>query len=171
MRFITFTGISLWFLSLHYTESIFIMLLIFSCCMPKSFFFYFNWRLITLQYCGGFCHTLTWMSHECTYVPHLEPPSHLPPHPIPQGCPSALALSALFHESNLDWSSISHIVIYMFQCYFLKSSHPRLLPQSPEVCSLYLCLFCCLTYRVIITIFLNSMLLSRFSHVKLCVTP
>ena len=20
---------------------------------------YFNWRLITLQYCGGFCHTLT----------------------------------------------------------------------------------------------------------------
>ena len=26
----------------------------------KAFFFlYFNWRLITLQYCGGFCHTLT----------------------------------------------------------------------------------------------------------------
>ena len=21
---------------------------------------YFNWRLITLQYCGGFCHTFTW---------------------------------------------------------------------------------------------------------------
>jgi len=20
---------------------------------------YFNWRLVTLQYCGGFCHTLT----------------------------------------------------------------------------------------------------------------
>ena len=31
-----------------------------------SFFFkwiYFNWRLITLQYCSGFCHTLTWISH------------------------------------------------------------------------------------------------------------
>ena len=24
-----------------------------------SFFFFFNWRLITLQYCGGFCHTFT----------------------------------------------------------------------------------------------------------------
>ena len=24
---------------------------------------YFNWRLITLQYCGGFCHTFTWISH------------------------------------------------------------------------------------------------------------
>jgi len=23
------------------------------------FFFNFNWRLITLQYCGGFCHTFT----------------------------------------------------------------------------------------------------------------
>ena len=22
-------------------------------------FIYFSWRLITLQYCGGFCHTLT----------------------------------------------------------------------------------------------------------------
>ena len=44
----------------------------------------------------------------------------------------------------------------MFQCYFLKSSHPHLLPQSPTVCSLHLCLFCCLAYRVIITIFPNS---------------
>ena len=117
---------------------------------------YFNWRLITLQYCGGFCHTLTWISHGCTHVPHHETSSHLPPHPIHQECPSAPALRALFHASNLDWWSISHMVIYMFQCYSLKSSHPCLLPQSPKVCSLYLCLFCCLVYRVIITIFLNS---------------
>ena len=48
-----------------------------------SFFLYFNRRLITLQYCGGYCHTL-------------------PPHPIPQGCPSVPVLSALFHASNLD---------------------------------------------------------------------
>ena len=46
--------------------------------------------------------------------------------------------------------------IYMFQCYCLKSSHPRLLPQSPKDCSIHLCLFCCLAYRVIVTIFLNS---------------
>ena len=36
--------------------------------------FFFNWRLITLQYCSGFCHTLTWISHGCTCVPHPEPP-------------------------------------------------------------------------------------------------
>ena len=70
----------------------------------KNLFIYFNWRLITLQHCGGFCHT--WISHGCTCVPHPEPPSHLPPHPIPQGHPSAPALSTLSHASNLDWRSI-----------------------------------------------------------------
>ena len=91
-----------------------------------------------------------------TCVYHCKTPSHLLPHPIPLRCPSALALSAQLHASNLDWSSVSHMVIYMFQCYSLKSSHPRLLPQSPKVCSLYLCLFFCLAYKVIVTIFLNS---------------
>ena len=43
----------------------------------------------------------------------------------------------------------------MFQCYSLKSSHPCLLPQSLKVCSLHLCLFCCLAYRIIIITFLN----------------
>ena len=78
-----------------------------------------------------------------------------PPNSIPLGCPSAPALSALFHASNLDWSSISHMVIHMFQCCSIKSSHPGLLPQSPKVCLLSLCLFCCLIHRVVITIFLN----------------
>ena len=119
-------------------------------------FIFFNWRLITLQYCGSFCHTLTWISHGCTSVSHPEPPSHLPPHPIPQGHPSAPALGTLSHASNLDWQSVSHMIIYMFQCYSLKSSHPHLLTQSPKVWSIHLCLFCYLAYRVIVTIFLNS---------------
>ena len=67
------------------------------------FIFYFNCSLITLQYCSGFCHTLTWISHECTCVPHSEPSSLLPPHPIPQGHPSAPALSTLSQALNLDW--------------------------------------------------------------------
>ena len=92
--------------------------------------------------------------------PHHEPPSYLPPQPIPLGW--ARALSALLHASNLHWSSSLHTVIYMFQCYSLKSSHPHLLPQNPKVCFLHLSLFCCLAYRVclvyrvVITVFLNS---------------
>ena len=62
---------------------------------------------------------------------HLECPSHHPPHTILLGCPRTPVLSALLHPSNLHWSSILHLVIYMFQCYSLKSPHPHLLPLSP----------------------------------------
>ena len=37
-------------------------------------FIFISWRLITLQYCSGFCHTLTWISHGFTCVPHPDPP-------------------------------------------------------------------------------------------------
>ena len=83
-------------------------------------------------------------------------PSHLPTHPIPLGHPRALAPSILYHASDLDWWFVSHMILYMFQCHSPKSSHPRPLPQSPKDCSIHLCLFCCLAYRVVITIFLNS---------------
>ena len=110
-----------------------------ACYMPGIvFFFNFNWRLITSQYCGGFCYTFTWISHGCTCVPHPDPPSYLPPNPIPQGHPSAPALSTLSHASNLDWWSVSHMIIYMFQCYSLKSSHPHLLPRVQKSV-LYIC--------------------------------
>ena len=51
----------------------------------------------------------------------------------------------------------------MIQCYSLKPSHPRLLPQSPKVCFLHPYLFCYLAYRVIITIFLKSIYMSYYT--------
>ena len=67
------------------------------------FFFSFisiSWRLITLQCCNGFCHTLTRISHGFTCVPHPESPSCPPPHPIPLGHPSAPAPSTcLMHPT------------------------------------------------------------------------
>ena len=88
------------------------------------------------------------------------PPSWslLPPscHRILLHCPRAPALGALFHAGNLLWSSVLHIVMHVFQCYSLRSSHPRLLPLSPKVCSLRLCLLCCPACRIIVTNFLNS---------------
>ena len=53
-----------------------------------SFFFSFifiSWRLTTSQHFSGFCHTLTWISHGVTCIPHPDPPWHLPLHPIPLG--------------------------------------------------------------------------------------
>ena len=64
----------------------------------KSFFsfIFISWRLITLQYCSGFCHTLTWISHGFTCVPHPDPPSRLPLYLIPLGLPSAPGPSTCF---------------------------------------------------------------------------
>ena len=128
-------------------------------------FNYFNWKIITILW--QFCHTLTWISHGYTCVPpsctRLYLPPHLPPHLIPLGCLRALALGALLYASNLHWSPVLHMVICMFQCYSLKSSHLRLLLQSPNVCSLHLCLFCCPACRIIITIFLNSIYMLLYS--------
>ena len=74
----------------------FIYLFIFS-------FIFISWRLITLQYCSGFCHTLIWISHGFTCIPHPDPPSHLPLCPIPLGLPSAPGLSTcLMHPT---WAS------------------------------------------------------------------
>ena len=93
------------------------------------------------------CFTILWFF----FLPYIDtnqprvsicPPAHhpealpsLPPHHSPLHCPRALALKALLHASNLHWSSILYMVRHMFQCYSLKSPHPRLLPQSPKFCS------------------------------------
>ena len=106
----------------------------------------------TLQYCIGFA-IHQHASATGVHVSHPESPSHLPPHTIPLGHPSAPAPSFLYPASNLDWRFVSYMILYMFQCHSPKSSHPLPLPQSPKDCSIHQCLFCCLAYRVI---FLNS---------------
>ena len=122
--------------------SFFLLFLFYFLLFFKFKFIYFNWRLITLQYCIGFAIS-TWIHHRCTRVPHPETPSHLPPCTIPLGHLSAPAPSILYPASNLDCWLISYMTLYMFQCHSPKSSHPHPLPQSSKDCSIYLCLFCC----------------------------
>ena len=85
-------------LSLSIYASIAFHLSSFDIFEEKDFFFFWffffsfifiSWRLITLQYCSGFCHTLTWISHGFTCVPHPDPRSHVPLRLIPLGLPSA----------------------------------------------------------------------------------
>ena len=56
---------------------------------------------------------------------------------------------------HLTWTgNLFHIWYTCFNA--ILSDYPTLaLSQSPKVSSLHLCLFCCLTYRVIVTVFLN----------------
>ena len=82
-----------YFLLDYLSTTFFLLLLLFGFWFFLPPIIFISWRLITLQYCSGLCHTLTRISHGCTCVPHPEPLSHLPPHPIPLGHPSAPAPS------------------------------------------------------------------------------
>ena len=66
-------------------------------------FFFFDWRLIALQQCGGFSHTLMWISHGCTCVPPFWAP--LPPtsplHPSGLSQSTRLWVPCLMH---LHWT-------------------------------------------------------------------
>ena len=59
-----------------------------------DFYFYLFIFYFTILY--WFCHTSTCIHHGCTHVPHPEPLSHLPPHTIPLGHPSAPTPSFLY---------------------------------------------------------------------------
>ena len=79
-------------LSRLWKEEAYLKFVFYSWVTLLSFFFFFN--------CSGLCHTLKWISHGFTCVPHPNPPSHLPLHPIPLGLPSAPGPSAcLMHPT------------------------------------------------------------------------
>ena len=89
------------------------------------FFLYFNWRLRTLQYCSGFA--IHW--HESAMGVHAFPILTRPPplpHPIPQGHPTAPALSTLSHATNLDWHPVSHMIIHVSILF------SQIIPLSPS---------------------------------------
>ena len=81
---------------------------------------YFNWRLITLQYCSGFCHTLTWISHGCTCVPPSQTP--LPP-PSPSH-PSGLSQWTSF-EGPVSCIELGLVIYFTYGNIFV-SNHPTL---------------------------------------------
>ena len=101
-------------------------------CIPlkSSFIFkihficFFNWRIIALQCCVGFCDTAVWLS--------LPPTSLIPP---PPGCPGAPSWTS-------PWLFCTWYYVYVSAA--LVCASPLLLPHLyPPVCSLcqHLCFF------------------------------
>ena len=94
-------------------------------------------------------------------LPPLSP-SH------PSGSSQCTSPEHLSHASNLDWRSVSPLIVYLFQCYSLRTSHPCLLSQSPKVCSVHLSLFL-LIYTNGFKVFF--ILVKSLNHVQHFTTP
>ena len=117
-------------------------------------FIYFNWRLITLRYCIGFAIH----QHESTTGVHVFPILNPPPISLP--VPSLWVIPVLQPQASCilhrTWTGdLFHI--WYYTCFnAILPNHPTLslCPESKRL--FYTSLFCCLAYRVIITVFLNS---------------
>ena len=113
--------------------------------------FFFN-----LQYCVGFAI----YQHESTMGVHVFPILNPPPSSLPIPSLWVIPVHQLPRILYRTWTGNSFLIWY-YTCFRdIPPNHPTLslpLPQSPKDCSVHLCLFCCLGYRVIVSIFLNSM--------------
>ena len=87
----------------------------------------FNWRLITLKYCSGFCNTFRWISHGCTCVPHPKPPSHLPSHPIPQGHPGNIS-----PEHPVSCIEPGLVIYFTYGNIHVSMLFSQIIPTSPS---------------------------------------
>ena len=113
-------------------------------------FLFISWRRITLQYHTGFLPYIDmnqpWIYMYSTSRSLLLPPS--PPHP--SGSSQCTSPEHLSHASNLGWWSVSPLIVYLFQCCSLWTSHPRLLKEESKslfCTSVSLFQFCRLGYH------------------------
>ena len=117
--------------------------------VPHLLFFLFYFTILY-----WFCHTLTWICHGCTCVPILNTPLISLPTP-------SLSSQCTSPEHPVSCIKPGLVICFMYDNIHVSMLFSQITPPSPcptesNVCSLHLCLFCCLTYRVIITIFLSS---------------
>ena len=140
--------------------------LIYYCgCRFLSLFFFYCLILLlllffTLQYCIGFAIHQHAHQHASARGVHVFPILNPPPTSLP--IPSLwvipvhqLQASCILHRT---WTGNS-VLIWYYSCFnAILPNHPPPppLPKNTKDCSIHLCLFCCLAYRIIVTIFLNS---------------
>ena len=143
---------------------VFVHHLIFAILLDISYchFIYYLFIYFTLQYCIDFA--IRWL--ESAMGVHVFP--------ILNPSPTSLPIPSLWvfpvHQPRapclMHWTWTGNLfhIWYFTSFNAIFPYHPTLtLSQSPKDCSIHLCLFCCLAYRVIITIFLNSIYMCSYT--------
>ena len=95
--------------------------------LKKKKFIYFNWRLITLQYCISFAIYQHESATGILVLPILNPASLLLPRTIPLGYLSESAPSILYPASNLDWQ-----FCYLYDIIHVSMPFSQIIPPSPS---------------------------------------
>ena len=67
----------------------------------KNLFIYFNWRIVTMQCCDGFCHVSIWIGYRHTWVPSLlnTPPNSLSTPLLQVVTEHQLCVSCIIHKT------------------------------------------------------------------------
>ena len=116
--------------------------------------FFLNWRLIYNIVVVFAIH-----SHESAIGVHVFPILNLPPTSLP--IPSFRVIPVHHPEYTASCIEPGLAICFTYDhihvsVLFSQIIPPRLPLQSLKDCFLHLCCFCCLAYRVTVTIFLNS---------------
>ena len=95
-------------------------------------FIYFNWSIITLQYCEGFCHTSIWIAHGYTRVPFLLKPLPIPSLPVPSPpLPSRLSQSTGF-GCPVSYIRLTLVICFTYGNVHVSTLFSQIIPPSPS---------------------------------------
>ena len=115
--------------------------------------------------------TILWwflpFTHESAIGVHIS--LILKPPPISLPIPSLRVVPATGFECPVSclFQALGLVIYFTYGDIHVLMLLSQIIPPSPSptesVCSLQLCLFCCLTYRVIVTTFLNSIYMHQYT--------
>ena len=98
------------------------------------------------------------LRHESAMGAHVSPILNPPPNSLPTSSLWVVPEQWLWVPCFMHRTYTGHLCyLWQYTCFnaILSNHPPHLFPQSPKVCSLHLCLFCCLSYSIIVTVLRN----------------